>query len=114
MRTQCSRPKTQKIPRPGTFLPKTDPLEANDQGHFAKVISKKKVFDPKLRKFFENFKWSTGKKVFKNILQGRWRAPRQNLIGHDLDPFSTSQKIVLSSSRGYGIYEDLQAFRSRT
>ena len=30
--------------------------------------------------------------------------------GYDLGPFSTNQKIVLSSSRGRGIFEDLQAW----
>ena len=37
-------------------LPRTDPLEAKDQGHNAVLIpkkSKKKVFAPKIRKFFE-------------------------------------------------------------
>ena len=43
-----------------------------------------------------------------------WRSPGRNKIGHDLGPFSTSQKIVLASSRGQGIFKDLQASRPRT
>ena len=45
--------------------------------------------------------------------QALWRSPRRNKIGHDLGPFSISQKIVLSSSREQVIFEDLQASRPR-
>ena len=63
---------------------------------------------PKIQAFFRR------KISSKMFLQALWRSPRQNKIGHDLNPFSTSQKIVLSSSRGQGIFEDLQASRPRT
>ena len=35
------------------------------------------------------------------------------LFWHDLSPFSTNPKIVLSSGRGQGRFEDLQASRPR-
>ena len=41
-RTQGSRPRTQKNPRTRTAFPKTDPLEAKDQGHSRKCSTKKK------------------------------------------------------------------------
>ena len=49
----------------------------------------------------------------RNFSQALRRSPRQNKIGHDLGLFSTSQKIVLSSSRGLSIFKDLQASRPR-
>ena len=95
--------------------------KAKDQEHNAEVISKKKnnnnnkkVFAPKFRKFSRNFKCSPGKKISSKFFSlALWRSSRPNKIGHDLGPFSTSQKIVLSSSQGQGIFEDLQASRAR-
>ena len=43
-------------------------------------------------------------KIFSQALR---RSSKQNKVGHDLGPFSTSQKIVLSSSQEHGIFEDL-------
>ena len=60
---------------------------------------KKKFFTHKFANFPQN---SSIKNYFPQI---PWRAPRQNNIAHDLGPFSTSQKIVLSSSRGQNIFE---------
>ena len=90
--TQGSRPRTQ--------LPRTEPFEAKgrsarDQGPNAEVFSEKNK-----------------KSLLKN-LQGLWRAPKRNNIVYDFGQFSTSQKIVHSSSRGQGIFEDLQASRPR-
>ena len=105
--------------KPRTALTRTDSLEAKDrnaqgQGHNAEVISeKKKVFAQKIRKLFaksgvlqkkedlalkfrkysENFKYLTGKKLSSKIfLQALWRSSRRNKIDHYLDQFSTSQK----------------------
>ena len=47
----------------------------------------------------------------KSFSQALWRSSRRYKIGHDLSPFSTNQKMVLFSSRGQGIFEDLQASR---
>ena len=47
----------------------------------------------------------------KIFLQVLWRSSRPYKIGHDLGPFSTSQKIVLSSSRRQGIFEVQIKFR---
>ena len=68
---------------------------------------KKKVF----AKTFANFPQKSCVKIF--FSQVLWRAPRRNYIAHDLRSFSTGQKIVLSSSRGQGIFEDLQGSRPR-
>ena len=57
----------------------------------ASFLKKKKVFVQKYRKFFAKTKRSpTKKKVFR-------RAPRRRKNDHDLGPFSTNQKIELSS-----------------
>ena len=82
-KTQGSRPRliTQNNPRP-----RTDPLEAKDcnargqdQGHNAEVFSKKK-------------------KVFINLLRSLWRVllDEEKKTDHNLGPFFTNQKIVLS------------------
>ena len=109
-RTQVSRPRTQKtLARPRTK-------------DTARKCSKKKYFAQKFSKFSRNF-WRSHKKnkqiglfprirkcskiscvknVFSQVLR---RAPRRNNIAHDLDPFSTRQKMVLSSIREQGIFE---------
>ena len=122
-RTQGSRPRprTQKNLRPRTALPRqthsrprTGMLEAKDQGHNAKVISQKRSSLQKFRKFSEKFKRSPGKKMYSKIFsQALRRFSRQNKIGHELGPFSISQKIVLSLIRGQSIFEGLQASRPR-
>ena len=97
MTTQVSKPspRTQKNSRPRIkdITPKLSP--------------KKKVFASKIQAI------SKKKLSLEKFSQAFWRSPRRNKIGHDLGPFSTSQKIVLSSSRGQGIFEDLQASRLR-
>ena len=91
---ECSRPRTKDIN--------------------TEALTEKKVLRPKICKFFIELKRSPKKKVFKNFfLQVLLRAPRKNNIAHDLGQFSTSQKIVLSSSREQGIFEDLQGSRPR-
>ena len=93
---------------------------------------KEKLFNPKLRKFSGIFRRSPEKKKDLRFLlqkfkrsprmnlsskffsQACWRSSRRNKIVHDLGPFSTSQKIVLSLSRGQGIFENLQTSIPRT
>ena len=119
-----SRPRTH-LPRTGFLRPRTVMLETKDQGHngkcsqkkglcsnFRKLIRKKQAISkksprPEIRKFFTN---SKRKQFFAQILR---RAPRWNNIAHDLGPFSTNQKIVLFSSWGQDIFEDLQSWRPR-
>ena len=66
-------------------------------------FQKKNVFAPKFHKFSTKFKHSPGEKM---VSQAFWRSLRRNKIGQDLSPFSTSQKLVSSSSKGQGIFEN--------
>ena len=114
-RAQGSRSKTQKNPRPRTHLPRTDILEAKDrnsrdqrQRRNAEVILKKRSSLRNFVNFPENSSVLQEKIVFKcklyalwrlqalctlyTPLQALWRSSRRNKIGHDLGPFSTSQK----------------------
>ena len=114
--------------------PKTGMLEAKDQRHNAEVIYKKKTFAPKILKFSGRFRCSPKKKVFApNILKfsGKFkRSPGKIYLQNffrklsgvlqdetklvmTLAPFPINQKLVLSSSRELGIFEDLQASRPR-
>ena len=82
---------------------RTGPPEAEDQGHNAEVISKKKILAPKFRKFSRKLKRSPGKKMSSNFFsQVLCRSLRRNKIGDDLGLFLLSQKIVMSLSRGQG------------
>ena len=116
--TQGSRPRTQKNPTPRTALPST----ARGQGQECskprprtqhrsdlqkKLLNKnKKDFAPKFGKFFGNFKRSPGKKMFSKFFsEALWRSSIRKKIGRDLGLFSTSQKIVLSSSRELAGFE---------
>ena len=98
--------------------PTTGMLKAKDQGHKAEVISKKKeekVYTlQKCVNFPENLGVLQDKKNFKKFFAGSRAFSKTKQNCHDLGPFSTRQKIVLSSSRGQGIFEDLQASRPRT
>ena len=129
-RTQGSRPRSrrQKNPRPSTHLPMTDPLEAKyrialgqGQGHSAEVFSKKKVYAQNISYFSANFRRSpknkkrsspTNLQIFTKFVRQKFffasslACSRRNNIAHDIGTFSTGQKIVLSSSRGQGIFED--------
>ena len=114
MRTQGSRPRTQKYPRPRprTAFPRTDTLEAKDmnargQGQGprtqAQVLSKKKKVLH--QKFFRRFpkKKRSSQKFFK-------RAPQKNVfqkVFQALHKILTIQKIVLSSE-DRPIFEDLR------
>ena len=72
------------------------------------------VFATKFRILSGYSKRSPGNNMSSKIFsQALWRSSSWNKIGHDLGPFSTSQKTVLSSSRGHGIFEDLQVLRPR-
>ena len=120
-RTQGSRPRTQKISRP---RPRTDPLEAKDQGHRRKCSQKKRssnfFFRRSQKKVFKNF--FHAKKVFKKFLSGDLylRKPKKRSLqifrkvsGVFQRNFNGS-KIVLSSSRGQGNFRGLEASRPRT
>ena len=102
-RTQCSRSRTPKNPRPRTAFPRTDPLEAKDrnargQGQEprtqAQVLSKKRSS----QKFFRR---STKNNVFQKFFQV-------------LHKILAIQKIVLTSSRGQVNFRELEASRPRT
>ena len=91
-----------------------------------KSSPKKKVFAPKICKFSEKFRRSQKKRKkglrsqnssvlqekmsSKFFSQALWRSLRRNNIGHELGPSSTSQKIVLSSSREQGHFRGLAGF----
>ena len=79
-RTQCSRPRarsrTQKNPRPRADFPRTGPLEAKNK-HTTCKFSKKKG-------------------LYKFTARSLARSPGRRKKGHDLGPFFTNQKIVLS------------------
>ena len=117
-RTQGSRPRTQKNPRPRprTALSRKDPPEAKDrnvrgQGQRprtqAQVFSKKKgsskIFfrrPPKKRSSRNFFRLSPVKNVFQNFFQAIYK-------------ISTIQNKVLSSSRRQGSFGGLKASRPR-
>ena len=117
-----SRPRTQKILRP---RPRTDLLEAKDQGHRRKCSQKKRrssnfFFRRSQKKVFKNF--FQAKKVFKKFLSGDLylRKPKKRSLqifhkvaGVFQRNFNGS-KIVLSSSRGQGNFRGLEASRPRT
>ena len=104
----------QTLSRPTTGMLKA---KAKDQGHKAEVISKKKkekVYTlQKCVNFPENLGVLQEKKNFKKFIAGSRAFSKTKQNCHDLGPFSIRQKIVLSSIRGQGIFEDLQASRSR-
>ena len=89
--------------------PRTGMLEAKDQGHNVQVFSKKKkIFAQKHPKFSRKFR-SSQKKIKKGFHKVSTRSlvcsKTKNKYGHDLGPFSTSQKIVPSSSRRLADFE---------
>ena len=120
-RTQGSRPRTQKISRP---RPRTDLLEAKDQGHRRKCSKKKRsskfFFRRSPKKVFKNF--FQAKKVFKKFLSGDLylRKPKKRSLQIFREVSCVFQrnfngsKIVLSSSRGQGNFRGLEASRPRT
>ena len=109
-----------KISRP---RPRTDPLEAKDQGHRRKCSHKKrfskKFLEQSQKKVFKIF--FQAKKVFKNFFSGdfRLRKTKKGLRKFSarflalFNKISTVQKIVLSSSRGQGNFRGLEASRPR-
>ena len=104
-RTQGSRPRTQKNPRPRprTAFPRTDPLEAEersargqgqDQGHKRKCSPEKKIFkkffqaiSPQKRSSKKCFRLSPVKNVFCNCFSG------------NLQNFNNSKKSAVLESR---------------
>ena len=110
-----------KILRP---RPRTDPLEAKDQGHRRKCSPKKKG----LQNFFQAI---SKKKVFKNFFQAKkvlkkffsgdlyLKKPNKKSLQIFLKVSGVFQrnfngsKIVLSSSRGQGNFRGLEASRPR-
>ena len=117
-RTQGSRPRTQKNPRPRpwprTAFPRTDTLDAKDRNARgqeprtqAQVLSKKKGLHKnfsgdlqKKRSSQKFFKRSPRKHVFQKIFQA-------------LHKILTIQKLVLSSSEGQASFRGLEASRPR-
>ena len=81
-------------PRPRTAFPRTDTLEAKDQGHKRKCSPKQKRSSQKF------FKRSPQTNVFQKIFQA-------------LHKILTIQKIVLSSSRGQANFRGLEVSRPR-
>ena len=93
--------RTQKNPRPRTHfsMPK-------DQGHNAKSSRKRSWL--KKSQIFRKIPAISIKKIFAQKFASSLACSSN---AHDLGKFSASQKIVLSSSRRQGIFEDLQASR---
>ena len=112
-RTQGSRPRprTQKNlgPRPRTALTRTNPLEAkaNYQGHKRKCPQKKKVFR-------KNFQAISKKRSLEKIFRRAIEKTVLQKIFQGLHKLLTTQKILLSSTRGQGSFRRLEASRPRT
>ena len=81
-----------------------------DQGHNAKSSRKNKVLAQKVANFPQNSGDLHKTKIFAQKFASSLACSSN---AHDLGKFSASQKIVLSSSRRQGIFEDLQASRPR-
>ena len=105
---------TKKNPRP-----RTDPLRAKDRNALGQCQGPRTQRGGNLKKKGLRSKTSEISSVLQEKMslkffsQALWRSSRRNKIGHDLGPFSASQKIVLSSSRRQGIFKDLQASKPR-
>ena len=120
-RTQGSRPRTQKNPRPRprTAFPRTDTLEAKDRiARGQGPRTQAQVRSPKKKKGLrKNFSGDLKKKKKKRFLQKFFkRSPRKNVfqkIFHALYKILTIQKILLSSSRGQANFRGLEASRPR-
>ena len=103
--------------------PRTDPLEAKDQGHRCKCSPKKrfskKFFKQSQKKSLQKF--FQAKMVFKNFFSGNFhlRKTKKGLRKFSArflalsNKISTVQKIVPSSSRGQGNFRGLEASRPR-
>ena len=94
-------------PKRRTALPMRDTLEAkgrNAQGSRTQCgsdLRKKSSSSQNMVNFPEYLGVIQENKMSSKIfLRALWRSSRGKEIGHDLGPFSTSQKIVVSSSRG--------------
>ena len=102
-------------PRPRTAFPRTDTLEAKDQGHKRKCSPKKKAGDLQKKK-----KKRSSQKLFRRSPKKKKRffkrSPQKNVfqkIFQALHKIFTIQKILLSSSRGQANFRGLEASRSR-
>ena len=109
-----SRARTQKNPRPRprTSLPRADPLEAKDrnargqgQGHWRNCFAKKR--------FSKNFSGEKGLKnfFFDDLQLTKTKKGLRKFSARSLafsNKISTVERIVLSSSRGQSIFEDLR------
>ena len=95
-RTQGSRPRprlrTQKNSRPRTAFPRTDTLEAKDQGHMRKCSPKKTT----KKGLHKNFSGDLLKKNFFQVMFTTKHFPKKFQA---LNKILTIQKIVLSSSQ---------------
>ena len=103
--------------------PRTDPLEAKDQGHKTQAFSKKKILkifmaisEKRFLKFF--FRQKRSSKIFfrRSLLEETKKRSLQifrKVSGVFQRNFNGS-KIVLSSSRGQGNFRGLEASRPRS
>ena len=99
-RTQGSRPRTQKNPRlrPRTALSRTDLLECKDRNARGQGQDHKRKCSPK----------KSSEKIFR-------RSPEKNVFQKlALHKLLTTQKVLLSLSRGQGNFRGLEALRPRT
>ena len=112
-RTQGSRPRTQKKSEAKDTPSEDRPCRCQRTKNITRKSSrKKKVFAQKVSNFPQNSgDLHTKKKIFARKFASSLACSSN---AHDLGKFSASQKIVLPSSRGQGIFEDLQASRPRS
>ena len=121
-RRRKPRPRAQKNPMPRTALPRTDPLEAKDrnaQSQGQGPRTQAQVFSPKkdLQKFFYRSPKKRSPKIF--FRRSPVEENKKGLckfsarFGEFSNNISTVQKIVLSSSRGKGIFRRLEALKPK-
>ena len=111
-RTQGSRPRTQKKSEAKDAPSEDRPCRCQRTKNITRKSFVKKGLRSKSRKFSAKF----GRSAYKKKIFARKFASSLacSSNAHDLGKFSASQKIVLPSSRGQGIFEDLQASRPRS
>ena len=114
-RAPGSRPKTKKIRGQGPTSrgqtlsrPKTGVFEEKDT--ILQMVSKKEILLLKNCKFSAKSQASSKKKIFINFHEVSGCSKTKTKNGHDLGPFSTNQKIALSSAenrafRGLAVFE---------
>ena len=111
--------------RPRRVFPRTDTLEAKDQGHKRKCSPKKKKRSSQkcFRRTPKKKKWSSQKCFRRTPKKKKWssqkffrQSPQKNVFQKIFQAFHkilTIQKIVLSSSRGQANFRRLEASKPR-